>query len=288
MGFTKLIAGKYFFSRKSKNAINIITGISMGGVMVGTAALIIVLSVFNGFEDLVLRLFDAFDPDIKIIASKGKTFSVEDIPENAFIQNENIAAFSFVLEENALIKYKEEQYIATLKGVDENYINVSGIDSMMLQGFFDPGNAQVPLAVVGNAIAYYMHININDYGTPLSAFVPRKTANMQSDPASAFNRLYFQPSGIFSIQQEFDEKFIFTHISFMEKLLESEGKATAVEISVRKGTDLRKLSEELRNILSEDFLVETRYDMHAYLHKIMNAEKWAVFLILLFIVIIAT
>ncbi|MBU1718745.1 MAG: ABC transporter permease [Bacteroidetes bacterium] len=288
MSFPFFISRKYFFSRKSKNAINIITGISIGGVLTGTMALVIVLSVFNGFEGLVIRLFNSFDPDIRISVNEGKSFDSFSIPIEKIRQVDGVEALSCILEENALVKYSDRQYIATIKGVDENFHEVSGIDTMIVAGDFNTGDTATPLAVIGNSIAYYLGVNLNDFTMPVSVFVPRRSASLNSDPAAAFNRMNLLPAGVFSIQQEFDEKYIIVPLGFVQELLESENRLSAVEMRCNPQSDPNIVAGKIQELVGSDYSVSTRYELHAYLHKIMNAEKWAVFLILSFILIIAT
>src|SRR6185436_10267299 len=185
MNLPLFIARRYFFSKKSQRAINIVSLISMLGVIIGTGALIIVLSVFNGFESLVVSLYNAFDPEVKITAAQGKTFTAD----AAFLQklkSAGVKNYSVVLEENALVKYHERQYIVTLKGVDEHYAEVTGVDSMVTDGKFELQNADTDFAVIGGAIAYNLQLNLADFMNQIQLYIPRKDAASLTNPEEAF------------------------------------------------------------------------------------------------------
>ena len=208
MNLPLFIARRYFFSKKSQRAINIISIISVIGVMIGTGALIVVLSVFNGFESLVVSLYNSFDPELKITVAEGKTFPAD----SAFIYQlkniEGVESISQTLEENALVKYREKQYIVTIKGIDENYPKVSGIKSKISDGEFEMQHGDTDFAIVGGAIASNLQLNITNYLSQLELFAPQKNATSLSNPEEAFNRRFITPAGVFSIQQEFDSKYI--------------------------------------------------------------------------------
>jgi lipoprotein-releasing system permease protein len=270
--------------------------ISMIGVMIGTGALIVVLSVFNGFESLVISLYNSFDPDIKITATEGKTF----IPDNVVTSIKNIGgikSFSQTLEENALVKYHDKQYIATIKGVDHNFTSVTGIDTMLAdaRGMDAEGHKKFELvsgdtdfAVIGGGIAYNLQLNMGDFFSQIDVYAPRRDAGSLTHPEEAFNRKFISPSGIFAIQQEFDSKYILVPLRFAREMLGDEQQVSSIEVSIKPGMEDEQVKEEIEKVLGKSFQVKTRFEQHALLYRIMKSEKWAVYLILAFILLIAT
>ena len=291
------IAKRYFFSRKSQRAINIVSMISMLGVLIGTGALIVVLSVFNGFESLVISLYNSFDPDVKITIAEGKSF----IPDSAAIgkirQMPGIDAVSLSLEENALVKYHDKQYIATIKGVDESFVKVSGVDTMMADSRlanvdgtrkFELTSGDTDFAIVGGGIAYNLQLNMGDFFSQLDLYAPRKNAGSLNHPEEAFNRKFISSSGVFAIQQEFDSKYILVPLRFAREMLDDEKDISSIEVGLAPGADPEKIKTELQTLVGKNFNVQSRFEQHALLYRIMKSEKWAVFLILAFILLIAT
>src|SRR4051812_37519646 len=288
MNLPLFVAKRYFFSKKSQRAINIISIISVVGVMIGTGALIVVLSVFNGFESLVVRLYNSFDPELKITINEGKTFPADSI---LFHQLKNIAGvktISQTLEENALVKYRDKQYIVTIKGVDENFQKVSGIDSMIVDGEFVLQKGDTAFAIVGGAIAYNLQLNISNFLSPLELYVPQKNAESFSNPEEAFNRRFIVPAGVFAIQQEFDSKYILVPLSFARDILNDEKNISAFEVSLLPNANINKVQQQIKDKLGDKFSVSSRLEQHSTIYRIMKSEKWAVFLILAFILLIAT
>ena len=212
MKLSLYIAKRYLFAKKSRNAINVISGVSVAGVAVGTMALIIILSVFNGLELMVTSIFNTFDPDLKITAVEGKTFSPDTAKLELLSKVDGISCYSMTLEENALLKYGDRQFIGTIKGVDENYVRVTDIDSSMWEGeFILSSENDRPWAIPGIGVAQYLGIRIN-FITPLFIYVPRVSAGTTIDPEDAFNRKYIFPSGIFQIEQTYDSKYVYLPI----------------------------------------------------------------------------
>lgn len=288
MSLPFFIARRYFFSKKSQRAINIISMISVVGVMIGTAALIIVLSVFNGFENLILGLYNSFDPDIKITAAYGKSFPESQLTIARLQHLDGISTVTKVVEENALVKYHDKQYIITIKGVSDEFEKMTGIDSMLADGEFKLKNGDTDFAVVGGGIAYYLQLNVHDLFSQLEIYAPRKTAESLLNPEEAFNRRFISAAGVFSVQQEFDSKYIIVPLRFAHEILESDSQLTALEIGLLPHADADAIQEQVAALAGAKFLVKNRYQQHELIYKIMKSEKWAVFLILTFILIIAT
>ncbi len=250
-------------------------------------ALIIILSAFNGLDNLVRSLFSAFDPDLKITVSEGKTFSSEQENIKKIKEHEGILFLSEVIEENALLRYGEKQYIATIKGVSDDFIKMSGIDSMIYDGEFLLKDEKNSYTVVGQGIASTLSIGLN-FITPIQIYVPKRTTNVILTPDKAFNRKYIFPSGIFAIQQDFDSKYIIVPIDFARELLNYTDELTAIELKVDPSYNQDRLQEELQALLGDAFEVKNRYQQQEFIYKIMQSEKWAIFLILTFILIIAS
>lgn len=289
MKFPFHIARRYLFSKKSNNVINIISKIAIVGVTVGSMALVIVLSVFNGFEDLVVSLFNSFNPDLQIQAKQGKTFNISDIPLDEMKKIPGLVHICEVVEENALIRYKDKQYIATIKGVGDNYQAMSGTDTMIIDGEFMLRENNSPRAIVGAGIAYSLGLNITDYSNPLSIYVPnRKAKNVSINPEQAFNIRYVNPSGVFSIQQEFDLKYLIVPLDFARALMEYDKQTTALEIGLAAEADNDEVKQALGKLLGDGFVIKNRYQQQELLYKIMKSEKWFIVLILSFILLIAT
>lgn len=288
MTFAYYIARRYFVSKKSHNIINIISGISVAGVAIGTMALIIVLSVFNGFEKLVVSLFNSFNPDIAVTAAYGKTFKIGDIQAEKLGKIPGVLYLTEVIEENALIKYQEKPYIVTIKGVSEDFIHTSRIDTMMSEGTFLLQDGDKDFAVLGYGVAYYISANLSDYIHPLAVYVPRRDASFTGGFENAFNAEVIFPSGYFSIQQDYDVKYVLVPLRFAKRLLSYEDERTGIEIGLAKTADLEKVQLAVQKLLGNRFIVKNRFQQQEVLYKIMKSEKWAIFLILTFILLIAT
>lgn len=287
MNLKFFIARRYLFSTKTQNVINIISAISMTGVAVGTAALIVVLSVFNGFDSLIQTLFNSFDPDLKITLAEGKTFIPESNEFDKIRNLKSIVHFTEVLEENVLLKYEDKLHPATIKGVTKEYTKTTGIDTMIVQGSFFLEKNNINYAVVGQGIAYYLSMGLN-FVTPIVVYVPKRTKSIAVNPENAFNRKVLYPSGIFSIQQDFDVKYIIAHISFVRDLLNYKSEVSAIELKLNTETDIKDVKAQVKSILGVKFIVKDRYEQHELFYKIMKSEKWAIFLILSFILLIAS
>ncbi len=288
MNFPLYIARRYFVSRKSHNIINIISGISVAGVTLGTMALIIVLSVFNGFQNLVISLFNSFNPDLMITVREGKTFDTTGLAEEQIRKIPGVLSLSEYIEENALVKYKDKQYIVTIKGVGESYSLMSGLDTMMVEGNFRLQKGAQDFAVVGNGVAYYLNASLDDFLNPITIYVPRRTASLSGGFENAFNSEIIFPAGFFSVQQDFDSKYVILPLRFVKRLLEYDHEITGVEIWLAKGADQDKIQKEINKIAGDRFKVKNRFQQQEMLYKIMKSEKWAIFLILTLILFIAT
>lgn len=288
MNFPFFIARRYLISKKSHNIINLISGISMVAVAVGTAALIIVLSVFNGFESVVISLFSVFDPDIKITAVEGKTFHTTDLDAEKIRNLPGVISYTEVVEENALLHYKKQQYLATIKGVDSVYQQKSPLDSLIVAGKMLLQNDSSDYAVAGYGIAYFLNIDLNAPDNYISVYIPSRNATPGALPQESFNNELIQPSGVFSIQQDFDDKYMLVPLRFARRLMDYTDEVTSIEIRLAKGTDVARLKNAIAGIAGKEYKIRSRFEQQEVLYKIMKSEKWAVFLILTFILIVAS
>ena len=286
MNFPFYIARRYLFAKKSHHIINIISGISVAGVTVGTMALIIVLSVFNGFQDLVVSLFNSFNPDLQVTAMVGKTFLPDSLAEERIRKIPGVVSLAGVVEENALMKYKDKQYIVTLKGVPVNYGEISRLDTMTTEGRFLLHAENIDFTVLGYGVAYYLDAHLNDYMTPISVYVPARTGSAGGQQTFRTESIY--PSGFFSIQQDYDVKYALVPIGFARKLLDYDWEVTSLEIKIAPGADPRVVKSQVQGLMGGGFVIKDRFQQQAFIYKIMKSEKWAIFLILAFILLIAT
>ena len=287
MRLSLYIAKRYLFAKKSRNAINVISGISAAGVTIGTMVLIIVLSVFNGLEDMVNSLFSTFDPDLEVRISRGKVFVPTLDQLKALDEIEGIAVYSPVLEENALLHYDEKQYIATVKGVNENYPDITGLDSVMWDGSFllKERNGR-PYAVVGLGVANNLGIGLS-FISPLIIYVPERVGRV-TNPADAFVRKVIFPSGIFSIEQEYDSRYVYVPIDVMRELLMYNDEISSLEIKFTEGTKAEDVQPAVEKLFGPAYTIKNKYQQQEIFYKVMKSERLAIFFILTFILIIAS
>lgn len=259
------------------------------GVAVGVTALVVVLSVFNGFDGVIKSLINSFDPDVKITIKEGKTFHPEDASLSSLYEINGVEVIAQVLEENALVRYDEKQFIATLKGVDENFVEVTGVDTMMREGEFllrDPRNR--PLAVVGQGVAFSLRVGLS-FIQPLVFYVPTRTGDINMiNPSNSFNRAVVFPSGIFSIEQEYDASYVILPVEVVRELLEYSDEVSALEVKLAPGIQTAQVIETIRQTCGDNFVVKDRYQQNEVFYRIMRTEKWATFLILTLILVIAS
>lgn len=282
------IAKRYLLGKKSQNAINIISGISVLGISTGTMALVIVLSVFNGFDSLVKSLYNTFDPDIQISSVEGKTFIPDPESLHAIQSIPGVTAVSEVLEENVLLLYNDRQHIATIKGVDDNFKNVSGLDSMIYDGEMRLKDHNRPYVVVGRGVAYSLGIGLN-FINPLFIYTIDRTARINmSQPEESIRRDFIYPSGIFEIEQDYDSRYIICPIEFVRDLLLYQEEVTYLEVKLDSSFPAEELRKEILAQMGEGFHVKNREQQNEMFYRVMRSEKWAIFLILTFILIIAS
>ena len=288
MLFPLFIARRYLIAKKSHNIINIITFISVIGVMIGTGALIIVLSVFNGFEGLVLGLFNSFNPDLKVTVAEGKTFSLSPEEMRKIKQLPGIAHVVETLEETALARFGDRQHIVKMKGVSEDFTEMTPLDDFMLNGHYTLGSDQRPASVIGAGVAYYLGIYPEEFAVPMSLYLPKRTRRTLTGlPDQAFNSRQVSVAGVFTIQQEFDMSNVIVPLGLARDLLEFKDETGALEIGLQRGTNIASVKRSLQDILGSGFVIKDRYEQQVTLYRVMKSEKWAIYFILTFILVIA-
>ena len=287
MNLPLFIARRYLVSKKKQNIINIISAISVGGIIVGTMALVIVLSVFNGFQSLINTFFSNFDPDLKISPVEGKMFDPKDFDFEKIKNLPGVVHYAEIIEEVALLKYGTQIYPAVVKGVPENYTKYTEIDSLIIDGNFILENQGINYTVVGQGVAYNLGIR-PEFTDPLLIYVPKKGKQVSINPARAINHNYIFPSGVFAVLEEIDAKYIIVSHKFAAELFESEQQVSTVEIGLSNEINPKKIQKEIENILGNKFYVKNKYQQHDLIFKTMQSEKWAAYLILVFILVIAS
>lgn len=259
----------------------------MLGVFIGSAALVIILSVYNGFEKVILNLYSNFTPELKIEPKQGKTFNPNTAYFKALHKDSKLFSYTEVLEEKALIRYGSTgQFIGTVMGVSDEFLNNKQLDSTVEKGSFTLKNNGHNYAVIGATVQGKLSVNINDQLSALQIYTPRRDASNGADPLSAFEVRYIYPSGIFNIQQDFNG-LIITPIAFMRDLLNEPVNVSHIDLNYKKGTDLKSVQSDIKDKLGDKFRVKNRYEQNADLYKTLKYERWFIFMILVFVMIIA-
>jgi lipoprotein-releasing system permease protein len=287
MNFSFLVARRYLFAKKSHNAVNVISAVSAVGVAVGTMALVIVMSVFNGLDELAQTLYSTFDPDLKITATIGKTFVVATEKLQQLQADPDVQVFSQTIEENVLVRYDEQQEIAVLKGVDDQYRQVTGIDTMMLDGDYRLWNNNNAEAIVGAVLAGKLRLGLN-FITPIHLYIVRNASSVSLNPENAMNRKYIFPSGVFSIDEEINAQYLLAPLAFARDLLEKEDVTGAIEVKLKSDAPIRDVRNRVAKIFGPSFEVKTAYQQKEFYYRILEYEKWVGFLILAFVLLIAS
>ena len=290
MRLASFIAGRYLFARKSHNVINVISAISVVGMAIGTAALTIILSIYNGFDSLVRDMMGNLEPDILITPSKGKVFVPEGECYDWIYAQESVASMCTVLQEQVFISYDGHQGVAMAKGMDAVAQEESPIRENIRDGKFEFRHGDIPEGVVGVGLAYKMGINPR-FLAPIQLYYPSRTRKLSpSSPSSSIEYINIWPSGLFSINSEIDNSYILLDIDKMRELLEYSGEeVSAVEIRMKEGCGARELKRVMDGIserLGEDFTVSDRFRQNESLYKMMKYEKASIYLILIFVILI--
>lgn len=288
MNFPFYIARRYLFSKKSHNAINIISMVSVCGVVVATIALVCALSVYNGFNDLVSTLFSSFDPELKITPRTGKVFDPTSLEIEQVKKLPEVARFCDVLQDNALVRYKERQSVATIKGVDDNFKQLTRIDSVLVDGEFKLYDEVANYATLGIGLASSLGINAG-FVSPLEIYAPKRDEKVNlSNPATSFSLENAFIGAVFCInQQVYDEEYMIVPLSLARSLFRYDKEVSSIELKLADGADLSAVKKQMKEILGENYQVHDRFEQQEASFKMMQIEKWMTFLILSFILGIA-
>lgn len=288
MNLSFYIARRYLFSKKSNNAINVISIVSVCGVTVATIAMVCALSVFNGFSELVSSMFSYFDPELKVIPSSGKVFNPEGDAFSEVKEMKEVAFFTEVLQDNALVRYRDKQDIAVIKGVDENFGHLAGIDSVIIDGEFKLREDVVDYATLGAGLAMRLGVRFG-FTAPLELFAPKRNeAVNMANPASSFNVEYAYIGGVFSISQNrYDDSYMLVPLALARSLFRYGNEVSAIEIKLAEGADVQSVKRRIKGLLGDGYRVQDRYEQQIDSFKMMQIEKWMTFLILSFILSIA-
>ena len=284
------IARRYLFSKKKHNAINIISAVSVCGVALATLALVCTLSVFNGFQDMVAGFFTAFDPELKITVREGKVFDPHESRVAQIHAMPEIEVWTETLEENAMVQYKDRQTMAVIKGVEDNFEQLTAIDSLLYgTGKFVLNDSVVDYGILGVELMSELGTGIQ-FVDPLQVYAPKRDARVNmANPAASFNSDYlFSPGAVFIVnQQKYDARYILTSLGFARRLFDYDTEVSAIEIKLKPGCNIDAVEKKMEEILGERFVVQNRYEQQADVFRIMEIEKFISYLFLTFILAIA-
>lgn len=259
----------------------------MGGIIVGTLALVIVLSVFNGFSDLITSFFSSFDPDLKITPAEGKMFDPQQQEIQRIKNHPDVIHYAEIIEDVVLLKYGNQVYPAIMKGVPDNYRQYTSIDSLIIDGSFFLEKEGINYTAVGQGVAFYLGLSPR-FPEPLQVYVPKKGNQALINPARAVSQGLVYPSGVFAVLEEIDSKYIIVSQPFAARLFESGTQISSIELGIKPDANIKKIQKEIEKNLGSAFHVKTKYQQHDMVYKTMQSEKWAAYLILIFILIIAS
>jgi len=282
------IAKRYLVSKKKQNIINIISGISLAGIVVGTMAIIIIVSVMNGFIQLIGMFYSDFDPDLQITSVERKMFDPSSINTQEIKNLPGVVQYAEVVEEVAMLKYGKQQYYATVKGVPDNYPEYTHINKLLIDGeYYLEKDGGINYAVVGRGVANYLGVGLS-FLDPINIYVPKKGRQFTLNLSRAINHDYVFPSAIFAVLEDVDSKYILVSKQFASELFESGNLVSAIELDVDDQADTYKIQKELEALLGPSFHVKNKEQQHDLIFKTMKSEKWAVYFILIFILLLAS
>ena len=282
-------AWRYFKAKKSTNAINVIAWVTVSVIAFATCCQVLVLSVFNGLEGLVKSLYSSFYTDLKVTPAKGKTFVLTAVQITALQQHHSIENISLIAEEKALLKNHDQQTVIYLKGVDDNYSKVSGVAAKTNRGNYNTGTIDSALLVAGAGIQSAVGLNIDPamQTGELTVILPKKN-NSSNDITQSMSEGNLQAVGIFTIQQDFDNKYAITNIGFVKQQMGfAANEYSAVEIKLKEKVDPADAKDELQKLLGNNYTIATKYEQNTSLYNTMRLEKWAIYGVLTLILIIA-
>ena len=283
------IANRYLLAKKSHNLINIITWISIVSISVASFALIVVLSAFNGLEKVISAMNNRLTPDVQIAAVKGKTFELSTFPMEQLKSIQGVDYVVPTIMEDALFRVGDKQHIGQVKGVGLEYQEIDRLKEMV---FNDDAlvlaDGDVNFAIPGSGVAWYLGVNAYNPYSLLRVYVPKRGNASSMSLENGFNTEVLTVRSVFSTEQELDEKMVLVPFGWLSKLLEYEDKASSVELFIKPKADIHKIKKEVKTLVGDAFTVKDQQEQQATVYKIMRSEKWAVYVILTFILILAT
>ncbi len=287
MNVASFISKRYLFSKGNRQAINIISWISVVAIVASTMSLVIVLSVFNGFQSLIGNLYSDFDSDFLIQKKTGRYFEPQASQLNKIKNVNGIDYCGQVIEESALLKFSEKQFYGTIKGISQEQLNKTKIASHLIYKGQNLERGNFSEAILGQGIAATLSVEPENPFQALVLYTPNQNSSLNSRPEELLNTRQIGIGGVFSLQQEFDSKYVLVPLELSREITGKEKEVTALEVFVSSLADEQKVQKELQEILGDKFTVKSKYQQHEFVFKIMQAEKWAVFFILSFIIVIA-
>jgi len=286
LNFPLYIAKRYLFSKSSNNAINIITFIATLGVIVSTIALFVVLSVFSGLKNFSLSFIRTADPDLKITSVDGKSFFHNDSIEKALVKDK-IAFYTKVIEERVFLNYRDKSHVASIKGVDTNFLYVNRIDTAVYFGNWLNYGAKHTV-VIGSGISNALSVGAYDFLESLKIFVPKPGTGYITNPKTAFSQVNTQPIGVYRLTDDLDKKYVYANLQLAQELLGyKSNQISAIELKLAKGSNLEDVQEALQNELGSKFKIQTREQLNSVFYKMLNTENLASYLVFTLILIIA-
>ena len=288
MNFSLFVARKYFWSGKKKMFINVISIISMFLVTVGTAVLIIVLSVFNGLEDLLRSLHNHFDPEIQVTALRNKSFRTNPFMIDSLGNIEGVGIVTEVIEDNAYVKYRDAEMVVTVKGVSDNFIDHHRMDDNIVEGRLLFELDGVNYAVIGRGVQHMLSVSTENEYYALQLFYPKKLRPGLIDPSRDLKRMNIMPGGVFAIEKQYDETYVFVPLSFAQELLDYDNRRTSLEIKADAGYGTKEVIERIKAFLGPDFKVLNNEEQHAGILRAVKIEKMFVFITFSAILLIAS
>lgn len=281
-------AWRYFKAKKSTNAINIISWVTAGVIAFSTMCQVLVLSVFNGFEDLVRSLYSNFYTDLRVGPAYGKTITLNPAQISLIRNAQGVQNISLNAEEKALIQNAELQTVVFLKGVDDNFSRVSGVPQKMQNGVFQTGTTDAPLLVLGSGVENALGVQADNNLSTVTVFLPKKTSINESDPLASLSEGNANTSGSFAIQQDFDDKYVITNLGFVKQQMNYQpNEYSSAEIALKDPKAAESEKVQLTSLLGREFRIQTKYEQNTTLYNSMRLEKWAIFAIMTLILIIA-
>lgn len=283
-----LFAWRYFKAKKSTNAINIISWVSVCAIILGTASLIVVMSVFNGLEQLVRSLYSSFYTDVRISPASGKFMRVPDSSLVKLMQINGVIGYSLTVEDQALLQYNNSLQPVMLKGVDDQYQHINGLSKNIFKGEYQLGSPEHPAAVLGSGVENALEFEADRSLTPMTVYLFRSGNINSADPESAVHSESLLSSGTFRIQEDFDDRYVITNLGFMQRITGLDSNQYgAIEIAVRDGSANNELKSALKSVFGAGFLVQTRDEQNETFFGIMKMEKWVIYIVLTIILVVA-